>query len=75
MKFLVKSQWVKSFNLVLKLVNINNRLKTWALQKVKNNGRLREPPLKNSIEKILNNRKNIKRIKIKKFNTKLVSYV
>lgn len=75
MKFLVKSQWVKSFNLVLKLVNINNRLKKWAIQKVKNNGRLREPPLKNSIEKILNNRKNIKRIKIKKFNTKLVSYV
>ena len=74
MKFLVKSQWVKSFNLVLKLVNINNRLKKWAIQKVKNNGRLREPPLKNSIEKILNNRKNIKRIKIKKFNTKLVSY-
>ena len=68
MKFLVKSQWVKSFNLVLKLVNINNRLKKWAIQKVKNNGRLREPPLKNSIEKILNNRKNIKRIKIKKFN-------
>ena len=75
MKFLVKSQWVKSFNLFLKLVNIKNRLKKWAIQKVKNNGRLREPPLKNSIEKILNNRKNIKRIKIKKFNTKLVSYV
>ena len=75
MKFLVKSQWVKSFNLFLMLFNINNRLKNWDIQNVKNNGRLREPPLKNSIEKILNNRKNIKRIKIKKFNTKLVSYV